>query len=209
MSTLGKYLDNLVCDFQSLGLHATISSLHIAPQGSEPITVDQAAIQLLEIKIPVEVPRERKRIEQSLAEQVREWTMDSLRLMLPMEMITGPTLARLTRAIHQGSRQVQLMLSKEEPVLHRVLLDYAQCVVAEIWEDCKQLFHQGLGMTRESLEDGYSCFEKASSTLMDWLRVRHDFSRGGMQQDPQADETARSTTATEVGIAHVRLTLTA
>ncbi|MFN8397626.1 MAG: hypothetical protein U0176_23605 [Bacteroidia bacterium] len=207
MTSLSNYIDSLVSDLQLLGLHATISSLQYE---SHSLPADSAAndAQSIQLRIPVTVTLNDAETVVSFASQLRQWTLEGLKSIMPMEMMPGHVLRRLHRAIDQGSRQVQRLLSGEEPAVHRVLLDFVHSVVAEIWEECKQLISSDITTQLNPKEDGMATFDRATEKLLEKLKARHNM-MGQSSHDSIITEVARSTTVTEHGVAHVRLVLTA
>lgn len=207
MNSLSNYIDSLVSDLQLLGLHATISSLQYE---SHSLPEDSAAndVQSIQLKIPVTVTLSNADAVVSFASNLRQWTLEGLKSIMPMELLPGHVLRRLHRTIDQGSRQVQRLLSTEEPAVHRVLLDFVHSVVAEIWDECKQMFAQEDAPQHHNFEDGMATFDRATAKLVENLKARHNM-MGHSHPDAPPPAIGRSTAITEHGIAHVRLLLTA
>lgn len=207
MNSLSNYIDSLVSDLQLLGLHATISSLQYE---SHALPHDSAAnnVQSIQLRIPVTVTLSNADAVVSFASNLRQWTLEGLKSIMPMEMLPGHVLRRLYRTIDQGSRQVQRLLSSEEPAVHRVLLDFVHSVVGEIWDECKQLFATDNATQSNSAEDGMATFDRATAKLVENLKAKHNM-MGHPHPDSPITAIGRSTATTEHGVAHVRLVLTA
>jgi hypothetical protein len=173
MITLNDYVLSLFTAVYRLG-----SMVGIAPKNLQPplafFLPDTLQIHSVEFTIPMlidgmvtppQVPRSQETIK-GLEQRIRE----ELALLMELDKLPKSALQRLQAAISEGGKKAQSLLRQEEVAVDRVLLDYAQSVLAVIWDAFP-------GQEGQQNGDSWTSFdqltEQLKTRLIIWWRRSH------------------------------------